>query len=161
MKVSLSAWDQFSLDHINRPHRAVAFKKLIEEAMGIPEGVQRRAVDRSLPHLGNQRDQQRRVPHRRTREGYWTGHNPAQHGPSAALRGVRLHGSRGPDGGPGAALRRLIGTGSGIIFKGAGFRSTDYGSSAGGRGAGLGASCDRDRPCCGRDAPCERSPRLK
>ncbi len=61
----------------------------------------------------------------------------------------------------GAALRRLIGTGSGIIFKGAGFHSIDYGSSFTARGAGLGASCDRDRPCCGRDAPCERSPRRK
>jgi len=30
VKVSLSAWDQFSLEHINRPHRDIAFKRLIE-----------------------------------------------------------------------------------------------------------------------------------
>jgi wyosine [tRNA(Phe)-imidazoG37] synthetase (radical SAM superfamily) len=30
VKLSLSAWDQFSLDHINRPHRGVEFKRLIE-----------------------------------------------------------------------------------------------------------------------------------
>jgi len=30
VKVSLSAWDQFSLEHINRPHRSVEFKRLIE-----------------------------------------------------------------------------------------------------------------------------------
>lgn len=59
----------------------------------------------------------------------------------------------------GDKVRRLIGTGSGIIFKGAGFYSNDYGNSSGARGAALGASCDRDRPCCGRDTPCERSPR--
>lgn len=30
VKISLSAWDQFSLDHINRPHHGIEFKKLIE-----------------------------------------------------------------------------------------------------------------------------------
>jgi putative FmdB family regulatory protein len=59
----------------------------------------------------------------------------------------------------GREVRRLIGAGSGVIFKGAGSHSNDYGSSAATRGAGLGASCDKTRPCCGRDAPCERSPR--
>jgi len=59
----------------------------------------------------------------------------------------------------GRKLRRLIGTGSGIIFKGPGFHATDYGTAAGARGAGLGANCDRARPCCGRDTPCDRSPR--
>ncbi len=49
----------------------------------------------------------------------------------------------------GGAVKRLIGTGSGILFS----------DSSGARGAGLGPACDRDRPCCGRDAPCERSPR--
>ncbi|MBN2451632.1 MAG: zinc ribbon domain-containing protein [Lentisphaeria bacterium] len=53
----------------------------------------------------------------------------------------------------GGALRRLIGPGSGILFKGSGSGATAA------RGAGLGTGCDRDRPCCGRDAPCERSPR--
>jgi putative FmdB family regulatory protein len=59
----------------------------------------------------------------------------------------------------GGEVKRLIGAGSGIIFKGPGFYSTDYGNSSVARGAGLGANCDRTRPCCGRDAPCERSPR--
>ena len=59
----------------------------------------------------------------------------------------------------GRSLRRLIGAGSGIIFKGPGFHATDYGNGSEARGAGLGTSCDRDLPCCGRDAPCERSPR--
>jgi putative FmdB family regulatory protein len=59
----------------------------------------------------------------------------------------------------GSTVKRLIGTGSGVIFKGPGFYSTDYGSSSTAQGAGLGASCNRDRPCCGRDTPCERSPR--
>jgi len=30
VKVSLSAWDQFSLERVNRPHRGVEFKRLIE-----------------------------------------------------------------------------------------------------------------------------------
>ena len=59
----------------------------------------------------------------------------------------------------GGEVRRLIGTGSGIIFKGPGFYATDYGASSSKQGAGLGPSCGRDRPCCGRDTPCERSPR--
>jgi putative FmdB family regulatory protein len=59
----------------------------------------------------------------------------------------------------GGEVKRLIGTGSGIIFKGPGFYSTNYGSLSTAGGAGLGAHCDRTRPCCGRDAPCESSPR--
>jgi len=53
----------------------------------------------------------------------------------------------------GQPVRRLIGTGSGIIFKGRGFHKTDYGHST----AAL-PSCGRERPCCGRDAPCETKP---
>ena len=30
VKVSLSAWDQFSLEHINRPHNTIVFKDIIE-----------------------------------------------------------------------------------------------------------------------------------
>lgn len=30
VKVSLSAWDQFSFEHINRPHASIEFKRLIE-----------------------------------------------------------------------------------------------------------------------------------
>lgn len=59
----------------------------------------------------------------------------------------------------GQAVSRLIGTGGGIIFKGPGFSSNDQGSPSPARGAGLGSGCNRDRPCCGRAAPCERSPR--
>ncbi|MFA7159012.1 MAG: FmdB family zinc ribbon protein [Kiritimatiellia bacterium] len=56
----------------------------------------------------------------------------------------------------GGRIKRLIGRGAGIIFKGSGFYATDYGKSSSG-----GAACGRDRPCCGRDMPCDRSPRLK
>ena len=55
----------------------------------------------------------------------------------------------------GRRVRRLIGAGSGIIFKGSGFHATDYRTSS----REGGASCDRDRPCCGRETPCERSPK--
>jgi putative FmdB family regulatory protein len=61
----------------------------------------------------------------------------------------------------GGHLTRCIGTGSGILFKGTGFYATDYGGSSGGKGAGLGSPCNRDRPCCGRDTPCGRSPRTQ
>ncbi|GAG12292.1 unnamed protein product, partial [marine sediment metagenome] len=59
----------------------------------------------------------------------------------------------------GGKVRRLIGAGAGIIFKGKGFYTTDHGKTYG-RGDG-GASCDRETPCCGRGAPCEKSPRNK
>ena len=54
----------------------------------------------------------------------------------------------------GGRVRRLIGTGAGIVFKGSGFYATDYGraSSSGSRPA-----CGRDRPCCGRDVPCGKN----
>jgi len=50
----------------------------------------------------------------------------------------------------GGKVRRLIGTGAGIIFKGSGFHATDYRSSR--------PSCGRDRSCCGRDTPCDTRP---
>jgi putative FmdB family regulatory protein len=59
----------------------------------------------------------------------------------------------------GGAVRRLIGAGAGFILKGAGFHRNDYSSAASCAGAGAGGACDRSRPCCGRDSPCERSPR--
>jgi len=49
----------------------------------------------------------------------------------------------------GGELKRLIGAGSGIIFKGTGFYATDYRS-----GSGRVTRCGRDSPCCGRDTPC-------
>ena len=54
----------------------------------------------------------------------------------------------------GAKVRRLIGAGAGIVFKGSGFYATDYGSSSSGAQR---PSCGRDRPCCGRDVPCGKS----
>ena len=54
----------------------------------------------------------------------------------------------------GGKVRRLIGTGAGILFKGDGFHATDYGSSS---SAASGPSCGRDRPCCGRDVACGKS----
>lgn len=50
----------------------------------------------------------------------------------------------------GGAVRRLIGPGAAILFKGPGFHATDYG-----RGN---ARCGRATPCCGRDTPCDRPP---
>ncbi len=44
----------------------------------------------------------------------------------------------------GGNLKRLIGKGMGIIFKGEGFYATDYKSSP--------------KTCCGRDTPCDRPP---
>jgi len=50
----------------------------------------------------------------------------------------------------GGKVRRLIGTGAAVIFKGSGFHSTDYRTSRSG--------CGRDKPCCGRDTPCDTRP---
>jgi putative FmdB family regulatory protein len=46
----------------------------------------------------------------------------------------------------GGELRRLIGKGAGIIFKGSGFYVTDYKKSSQGK------------TCCGRDEPCDTPP---
>ena len=48
-------------------------------------------------------------------------------------------------------VRRLIGAGAAVIFKGSGVHSTDYRSSSR-------PNCGRDRPCCGRDTPCDAKP---
>jgi putative FmdB family regulatory protein len=53
----------------------------------------------------------------------------------------------------GGAVRRLIGTGGGVIFKGGGTRGGSHGHP-GGHGTG----CNRSRPCCGRDEPCGEPP---
>lgn len=50
----------------------------------------------------------------------------------------------------GASVRRLIGPGAAIIFKGSGFHATDYPRTS--------TRCGRAAPCCGRDAPCDRPP---
>ena len=53
----------------------------------------------------------------------------------------------------GGAVRRLIGAGAGIIFKGSGFYETDYK-----RSSTRATSCGRDKTCCGRDVPCDTPP---
>jgi len=53
----------------------------------------------------------------------------------------------------GGPVHRLIGAGGAVIFKGSGFYATDYG-----RSSRRGAACDRSRPCCGRDTPCDSRP---
>ena len=54
----------------------------------------------------------------------------------------------------GGPVRRLIGAGGAVIFKGSGFYATDY------KGGGTGGSprCGRERTCCGRDVPCNAPP---
>jgi putative FmdB family regulatory protein len=52
----------------------------------------------------------------------------------------------------GGPVRRLIGAGSGVIFKGKGFYATDY------RNQNRSTRCGKDSPCCGRDVPCEKRP---
>ena len=49
----------------------------------------------------------------------------------------------------GGKVRRLIGAGGAVIFKGTGFYATDYGTS---REA---TRCGRGQTCCGRDTPCD------
>ncbi|MCD6328136.1 zinc ribbon domain-containing protein [bacterium] len=63
----------------------------------------------------------------------------------------------------GGKVRRLLGTGAGIIFKGSGFYTTDYkhthaSPSTIPNSGGNRASCDRSAPCCGRGEPCDKSP---
>ena len=53
----------------------------------------------------------------------------------------------------GGTVRRLIGAGAGIIFKGSGFYETDYK-----RGSTRAPRCGRDKTCCGRDVPCDAPP---
>jgi len=50
----------------------------------------------------------------------------------------------------GGKVRRLIGTGGAVIFKGSGFHAT------GNRDAR--PPCGRGSPCCGRDSPCDTRP---
>ena len=63
----------------------------------------------------------------------------------------------------GGKVRRLLGAGAGIIFKGHGFYATDYKhvDASGSTGPGTGkdrAACDRSAPCCGRKSPCDSKP---
>ena len=52
----------------------------------------------------------------------------------------------------GGRVKRLLGTGAGIIFKGSGFYATDYKQSD------SHTRCGRDTTCCGRDTPCDSPP---
>jgi putative FmdB family regulatory protein len=49
-------------------------------------------------------------------------------------------------------LRRLIGPGAGVIFKGKGFYETDYKRDY------VRTRCGAERTCCGRDTPCDTPP---
>jgi putative FmdB family regulatory protein len=53
----------------------------------------------------------------------------------------------------GSSVKRLIGSGGGVIFK-SGFHTNDYPQSA----SSPQTRCGKQTPCCGRDVPCE-SPR--
>jgi putative FmdB family regulatory protein len=53
----------------------------------------------------------------------------------------------------GGKVRRLIGTGAAVIFKGSGFHATDYRKSR-----ANGPACSRGQTCCGRDVPCDTRP---
>ena len=53
----------------------------------------------------------------------------------------------------GGPVHRLIGAGAGIIFKGSGFYATDYNSNK-----PRATRCGSNRPCCGRDVPCDIPP---
>jgi putative FmdB family regulatory protein len=53
----------------------------------------------------------------------------------------------------GGPVRRLIGSGGGVIFKGSGFYETDYKKTSAHY-----PRCGQDKPCCGRDVPCDVSP---
>lgn len=53
----------------------------------------------------------------------------------------------------GGQVKRLFGTGAGIIFKGSGFYATDYKQQSASP-----TRCGRNTTCCGRDTPCDSPP---
>ena len=53
----------------------------------------------------------------------------------------------------GGTVKRLIGAGAGVIFKGSGFYATDYR-----RNQPRAPRCGNENPCCGRDVPCDKPP---
>ncbi|NLI34032.1 MAG: zinc ribbon domain-containing protein [Deltaproteobacteria bacterium] len=55
----------------------------------------------------------------------------------------------------GGPATRLVSGGTGVIFKGHGFYSTDYAGNSRER-----TQCGRETTCCGRQTPCE-SPQCK
>jgi putative FmdB family regulatory protein len=50
----------------------------------------------------------------------------------------------------GGTVRRLLGTGAGVIYKGSGF-TTSWNSKSE-------LHCSKERPCCGREVPCDKPP---
>ena len=50
----------------------------------------------------------------------------------------------------GGSIHRLFGAGTTIIFKGSGFYNTDYKKAE--------TRCGREKPCCGKDVPCDTRP---
>lgn len=53
----------------------------------------------------------------------------------------------------GGRVKRLLGTGAGVIFKGSGFYATDYNQQPASQ-----TRCGRNTTCCGRDTPCDSPP---
>ena len=51
----------------------------------------------------------------------------------------------------GGKIRRLISSGFGAILKGSGSSATDHGRSNF-------LACSQERPCCGRETPCDKRP---
>jgi len=54
------------------------------------------------------------------------------------------------------AVRRLIGKGMGVIFKGSGFYATDYKSNTSSNGTCCGRAERCDKPPCSDDGVCKR-----
>jgi len=51
----------------------------------------------------------------------------------------------------GGKVQRLVGIGAGVIFKGSGSHKAIYDRATS-------EACSRERPCCGRDTPCDKRP---
>jgi len=54
----------------------------------------------------------------------------------------------------GKHVKRLFGTGAGMILKGSGFHANDYPKSS----VESRARCGKETTCCGRDIPCDKPP---
>lgn len=54
----------------------------------------------------------------------------------------------------GGEVRRLLGTGAGVIFKGSGFYQNDYAHKS----SGSSPRCGSGQTCCGREERCDTPP---
>jgi putative FmdB family regulatory protein len=54
----------------------------------------------------------------------------------------------------GKQVKRLLGTGSGLILRGRGFHANDYPKSP----AVSKTRCGKETTCCGREVPCDKPP---